>query len=84
MLLFGFFGFGKIMLVYIIVYEFGVNICVIFGFVIEKFGDFVVILINLLEEGDVLFIDEIYCLGCVVEEYFYFVMEDFKFDIVLG
>lgn len=42
-----------------------------------------VILIK-LEFGDVLFIDEIYCLVWVVEEVFYLVMEDFELDIVLG
>lgn len=54
----------------------GVNICIILGFVLEKVGDLVVLLIN-FEENDVLFIDEIYCLSLMVEEVLYFVMEDY-------
>lgn len=60
-----------------------VNICMISGFVIECLGDLVVIL-NELEVGDVLFIDEIYWLFRVVEEMFYLVMEDFYVDIMVG
>lgn len=63
--------------------ELGVNFCMIFGFVLVKVGDLVVILIN-FEVCDVFFIDEIYCLNFVVEEVFYFVMEDFEFDFVIG
>lgn len=76
MLIFGFLGLGKIILVNIVVNEMGVNICIILGFVLEKVGDLVVLLIN-FEENDVLFIDEIYCLSLMVEEVLYFVMEDY-------
>lgn len=65
------------------VWEFGVNFCVILGLVIVKVGDFVVLLIN-FEEWDVFFIDEIYCFNLVVEEVFYFVMEDYQFDFIIG
>lgn len=67
---------------YIIVNELQVELKMIFGFVLEKFGDLVGLFIN-LEEGDVFFIDEIYCLNMVVEEYFYFVMEDYCIDIMI-
>lgn len=56
---------------------------IILGLVIEKLGDLVVFL-NDFKLGDVLFIDEIYCLFKVVEEMFYLVMEDFYIDIVVG
>lgn len=74
--IFGLLGLGKIMFVNIVVNEMGVNIKIIFGFVFEKVGDFVVLFIN-FECNDVLFIDEIYCLSLVVEEIFYLVMEDY-------
>lgn len=63
--------------------ELGVNFKMILGFVLVKVGDLVVILIN-FEVWDVLFIDEIYWMNFVVEEVFYFVMEDFEFDFVIG
>lgn len=75
-LIFGFLGLGKIILVNIVVNEMGVNLCIIFGLVLEKVGDLVVMLIN-LELYDVLFIDEIYWLFLVVEEILYLVMEDY-------
>lgn len=75
-LIFGLLGLGKIMFVNIVVNEMGVNICFIFGFVFEKVGDLVVMFIN-FEFYDVFFIDEIYCLFFVIEEVFYFVMEDY-------
>lgn len=81
--LYGLFGFGKIILVNIIVNEMGVDIKVIFGFVIERVGDFVVIFIN-IGENNILFIDEIYRLNRIIEEVLYFVMEDKKVDIVIG
>lgn len=71
------------MFVNIVVNEMGVNIKIMLGFVFEKVGDLVVLFIN-FECNDVLFIDEIYCLSLVVEEIFYFVMEDYQFDIMIG
>lgn len=76
LLIFGFLGLGKIMFVNIVVNEMGVNLCMIFGLVLEKVGDLVVMFIN-FELYDVLFIDEIYCLLLVVEEVLYLVMEDY-------
>lgn len=58
---YGLLGLGKMIMVMVIVNEMNVNICIISGLVIEWVGDLVVIL-NELEFGDVLFIDEIYCL----------------------
>lgn len=81
--LFGFLGLGKMIMVFVIVNELGVNFKQILGLVIEKVGDLVVIL-NDLEFGDVFFIDEIYCLFMLVEEVFYSVMEDFYIDIMIG
>lgn len=80
---YGLLGLGKMIMVMVIVNEMNVNICIISGLVIEWVGDLVVIL-NELEFGDVLFIDEIYCLLWVVEEMLYFVMEDFYIDIMVG
>lgn len=76
LLIFGFLGLGKIMFVNIVVNEMGVNLCMIFGLVLEKVGDLVAMFIN-FELYDVLFIDEIYCLSLVVEEVLYLVMEDY-------
>lgn len=83
LLIFGLSGLGKIILVNIVVNEMGVNLCIIFGLVLEKVGDFVVMFIN-FELYDVLFIDEIYCFLLVVEEVFYLVMEDYQLDIMIG
>lgn len=80
--LYGFFGLGKMILSNIIVNELGVGFKVILGLVLDKLGDLVGVLIS-LEFNDVFFIDEIYWLSFVVEEYLYFVMEDYCIDIMI-
>ena len=75
-------GLGKTTLSYIIAKEMGVQIRPTTGPVLEKPGDLAGMLTN-LEEGDVLFIDEIHRLNPVIEEYLYSAMEDFKLDIVI-
>src|SRR5690554_5213667 len=76
-------GLGKTTLANIIASEMGVNIKSTSGPVIEKPGDLAAILTN-LEEGDVLFIDEIHRLSPVVEEILYPAMEDYQLDIIIG
>ncbi|MCM8809545.1 MAG: AAA family ATPase, partial [Candidatus Omnitrophica bacterium] len=76
-------GIGKTTLAYIVANELGVNIKASSGPVIEKVGDLAGILTN-LEEGDVLFIDEIHRLPRNVEEFLYSAMEEFVIDIVIG
>ncbi len=76
-------GLGKTTLSNIIANEMGVNIRVTSGPAIEKQGDLAAILTN-LNEGDVLFIDEIHRLSRSVEEILYPAMEDFSVDIMIG
>ena len=76
-------GLGKTSLAYIIAREMGVNIRATSGPVVERPGDLAAILTN-LEEGDVLFIDEIHRLNHVVEEVLYPAMEDYQIDIMIG
>ena len=75
-------GLGKTTLAHIISNELGVGIKVTTGPVLDKPGDLAGLLTN-LEEGDVLFIDEIHRLSPVVEEYLYSAMEDFTIDIMI-
>lgn len=75
-------GLGKTTLAHIIANELGVNMKVTSGPVLDKPGDLAGILTS-LEEGDVLFIDEIHRLSPVVEEYLYSAMEDFVIDIMV-
>ena len=76
-------GLGKTTLATIIANELGVNIKTTSGPAIDRAGDLAAILTN-LEEGDVLFIDEIHRLNKAVEEVLYPAMEDFALDIVIG
>ena len=76
-------GLGKTTLANIISNELGVSVRGTSGPAIERQGDLAAILTN-LEQGDVLFIDEIHRLPRVVEEILYPAMEDFKIDIVIG
>ncbi len=76
-------GLGKTTLCGIIANEMGVNLKVTSGPAIEKPGEMAAILNN-LQEGDVLFVDEIHRLNRSVEEVLYPAMEDFALDIVIG
>jgi Holliday junction DNA helicase RuvB len=76
-------GLGKTTLANIVANEMGVNIKSTSGPVIEKPGDLAAVLTN-LDEGDVLFIDEIHRLSPVVEEILYPAMEDYQLDIMIG
>ena len=76
-------GLGKTTLANIIAAEMGVSIRITSGPALEKTGDIVALLTN-LQEGDILFIDEIHRLSHTVEEVLYPAMEDFEFDIILG
>ncbi len=82
-LIFGPPGLGKTTLANIIAREMGVAIKSTSGPVLEKPGDLAAMLTN-LEEGDVLFVDEIHRLSPVVEEILYPAMEDFQLDILIG
>jgi Holliday junction DNA helicase RuvB len=76
-------GLGKTSLAHIIARELGVNLRSTSGPAIERAGDLAAI-VNDLEKGDVLFIDEIHRLARVVEEILYPAMEDFELNIVVG
>ena len=76
-------GLGKTTLAGIIANEMGVNIRITSGPAIEKPGDLVAMLTN-LNEGDILFVDEIHRLNRAYEEILYPAMEDYAIDIILG
>ena len=75
-------GLGKTTLSHIVAHELGSTIKLTSGPVLEKAGDLAGLLTN-LEEGDVLFIDEIHRLNNIVEEYLYSAMEDYRIDIMI-
>ncbi|HTD66883.1 MAG TPA: Holliday junction branch migration DNA helicase RuvB [Candidatus Limnocylindria bacterium] len=75
-------GLGKTTLAHIIAKAMGTSLKCTSGPTIEKAGDLAGLLTN-LEEGDVLFIDEIHRLQKTIEEYLYPAMEDFKLDIII-
>jgi len=76
-------GLGKTSLAYIVAREMGVAIKATSGPVVERPGDLAALLTN-LEEGDILFIDEIHRLNHIVEEVLYPAMEDYQIDIMIG
>jgi holliday junction DNA helicase RuvB len=75
-------GLGKTTLANIIAHSMGKNIVTTSGAVLEKPGDLAGLLTN-LEEGDVLFIDEIHRLNKTIEEYLYPAIEDFSLDLII-
>ena len=82
-LLYGPPGLGKTTLAHIIANELGTNIKTASGPSIEKSGDLAAIL-STLEQGDVLFIDEIHRMPSYIEEILYPAMEDFEIDLIIG
>ena len=75
-------GLGKTTLAHIVAQELGVNLKITSGPILDKPGDLAGLLTS-LEDGDVLFIDEIHRLSPIVEEYLYSAMEDYRIDIMI-
>ena len=76
-------GLGKTTMANVIAHEMGAQIRITSGPAIERAGDLASLLTN-LQDGDILFVDEIHRLNRTVEEVLYSAMEDFKLDIMLG
>ncbi len=76
-------GLGKTTLAHVIAHEMNANIKITSGPALERVGDLAAILTN-LEEGDVLFVDEIHRMNRTIEEVLYPAMEDYALDIVIG
>lgn len=83
LLFYGGSGLGKTTLAHLVAKEIGKEIKITSGPVVEKAGDLAAILTN-LEEGSILFCDEIHRFNRVIEEYLYPAMEDFKLNLILG
>ena len=83
LLLYGNSGLGKTTLAQLVALEMGKDIRITSGPAIERAGDLAAILTN-LNEGDVLFLDEIHRISTTVEEYLYPAMEDYKLNLILG
>ena len=83
LLFYGGTGLGKTSLSHLVAKELSSNIRVTSGPTIERAGDLAAILTN-LQEGDVLFVDELHRLNKTIEEYLYPAMEDYKLNLILG
>ncbi len=83
LLFYGNSGLGKTTLAHLVALEMGKQIRITSGPAIERAGDLAAILTN-LQEGDVLFLDEIHRMHKTIEEYIYPAMEDYKLNLILG